>query len=91
MRGIVTKGGSTVATMAASSQPGLKYRRKKLRMDETVEQIGLNVSNSLLQSRAQKERMGQIEQQSYKLNFRGLAKAPTKAGGTANGAAATDN
>lgn len=43
MKGIVTKGGSsTLASMGlsiggANNQGSLKYKRKKLRMDETVE------------------------------------------------------
>eukprot|EP00347_Sterkiella_histriomuscorum_P002856 403366532 len=86
MKGIVTKGGtSTLASMGISyggNQGNLKYKRKKLRMDETVEQIGNNVRNSILQSRQQQQRVGSIEPQSLKHNFRGLQTQKTTQGQT---------
>ena len=41
MKGIVTKGGTSTLALGSlgSGNQNLKYKRKKLRLDETVEQI----------------------------------------------------
>ena len=67
MRGIVTKGGSTTLSIIMglgndTNPNSLKYKRKRLNLDETVEQITESVSSSLRQSRAQKQRMSEMKQ-----------------------------
>jgi hypothetical protein len=69
MTGIVTKGGVSLnlggsrASGGGSSMGGgnLKYRRRRFDMTETVDQVSESISYSLKQSRAQKDRMGEIK------------------------------
>ena len=55
IKGVCTKSGvSSLATAHFGGGGGQhKYKRKKLKLDETVEEIGLNVRNSIMQSRVQ--------------------------------------
>jgi hypothetical protein len=50
----------------------MKYKRRKLHMDDSVEDIASSISLSVKQSRMQKERIKEFKQQSLKDNFRGL-------------------
>ena len=67
----MTKSGVSQITAGSGAQSH-KYKRKKLRLDESVEQIAANIENSIKQSKAQNARIGQIEAQSLKENYRGL-------------------
>lgn len=88
MKGIVTRNGSAFMLGGSTggenpSQRGVssmhareadrKYRRTKLNLYETVEEITDTVASSIKQSRQQKERVGNIQHQSLKDNYRGLS------------------
>ena len=63
------------ATLSRDGTAAMKYRRRKLQIDDSVEDISLSISQSVKQSRAQKERIKELKHQSLKDNYRGLTQS----------------
>ena len=66
--GIVTK----TSQFGGVQSTGVKYRKKRLNMDESVDQIASKIQDMIKHRDKQEERVGQIQKENYKKNYKHL-------------------